>query len=162
MAHIALHSWEGGVERLVSLELDMNCPAEKALMWLTRLSSLSSPLQLVRWQVHVEKRDNQLPSPLFIFHASSPNSVPFLIMSVVCNSSPFLSLPLIFPIHTLSGFSRYIALLFPYPYLLSVSLQHAYSQADGKRNRGNLSFRLWGIALLTSQTHQAEIYLGDQ
>lgn len=71
MTHVALHSWGGGGERLVSLELDMNCPAEKALMWLTLLSSLSSPLQLARWQVHVEKRDNQLPSPLFIFPVSS-------------------------------------------------------------------------------------------
>lgn len=44
----------------------------------TSLLSLSSPLQLARWQEHAEKRDNELPSPLFIFPVSLSHPVPFL------------------------------------------------------------------------------------
>lgn len=59
-----LRSWRCWGERGRLIRAWPELPSWKAPLWLTPLSSLSSPLQLARWQVHVEKRDNQLPSPL--------------------------------------------------------------------------------------------------
>lgn len=59
-----LRSWRCWGERGRLIRAWPELPSRKAPLWLTPLSSLSSPLQLARWQVHVEKRDNQLPSPL--------------------------------------------------------------------------------------------------
>lgn len=60
---ISLRSWRCWGERGRLIRAWPELPSWKAPLWLTPLSSLSSPLQLARWQVHVEKRDNQLPSP---------------------------------------------------------------------------------------------------
>lgn len=92
----------GRGERLVSSELDTNCPPER--LWRDWHFSplLSSPLQLVQWQVHVEKRDNQLPSllchlcPSFILPVSLSNPVPRHFLSTTLNLLSFSLLFLTF------------------------------------------------------------------
>lgn len=138
----------GGGGRLVSSGLDMDCPPGKALLWLAPLSSLSSPLQLARWQLHVEGRDNQLPSPLFslcplhIVPVSLSHFVPRPFLSITLNATPFFLFFLLFFL-TISPFipclaSLCVLITHPLslsPYLSSLCFTAACLQSGWRREK---------------------------
>lgn len=151
-----LHSWGGmrrSKARLTGARHEL--PSWKALMWLTPLSPLSSPLQLARWQVHVEKRDNQLPTPLFylcpvfIVPVSLSHPVPRHFLSITLNLLAFLPL-YHFPIYTLSGFS-----LSPHNIFFSLSQSlctHCSMSTVRLKKREGIIQTVWLLPALHSDT----------